>query len=62
MRSAVNQTGYVVERFDGQAVGWTAITEPGTRALAQQQLDNLARTPGADYRIYPSLKETHEPV
>lgn len=56
MIAATNHLGYVVERFDGLVVGWTAITKPAaTRAQAQQQLTDLARTPGAEYRVYPAL-------
>lgn len=51
MRVATNQTGHAVERFDGPAVGWLAITEPTTRDQALQHLDNMARTPGAEYRV-----------
>lgn len=58
MIAATNQLGHVVQRFDGLVVGWTAITEPAAaRAQAQQQLDDLVRTPGAEYRIYPAIAE-----
>jgi hypothetical protein len=56
MRTATNQIGHAVERFDGLRVGWIAITEPLTLAEAVTKLDTMARTPGAEYRIYPALK------
>ncbi|ATQ77881.1 hypothetical protein CR152_27795 [Massilia violaceinigra] len=57
MRLATNHLGYVVQRFDGPAIGWFATTDPTTPEKAKQQLDNLARTPGAEYRVYPALGE-----
>ncbi|MDQ1921664.1 hypothetical protein [Massilia pseudoviolaceinigra] len=58
MIAATNQIGFVVERHDGPVVGWAAITDPlDTRTEAKERRDALERTPGAEYRIYPALKE-----
>lgn len=57
MIAATNEIGHVVQRFEGPGIGWFAITEPTTRDHALQQLADLARTPGAEYRVYPALKE-----
>lgn len=57
MRTATNQIGHVVERHDGPVVGWIAITAPvATPELAQQQLTDLVRTPGAEYRVAAALE------
>lgn len=57
MIAATNQAGFVVQRFDGASVGWTAITKPfTTRAWAHAALTQVERTPGAEYRVYPALK------
>ncbi|NHZ94589.1 hypothetical protein [Massilia sp. CCM 8734] len=56
MIAATNQIGFVVQRFDGPDIGWFAITEPVTRDEAKQQLANLVRTPGAEYRVYAALE------
>lgn len=60
MRTATNHAGHTVQRHDGPQIGWFAITEPAaSRELAQQQLDDLVRTPGAEYRVYPALADHH---
>lgn len=58
MRTATNQTGYNVERHDGPG-GWQAINdEPfADKTLADQHLQQLAATPGAEYRVYPALSK-----
>lgn len=58
MNIATNHLGYVVQRFDGPVIGWFAITDPTTTCTqARQHLADLARTPGAEYRVYPVLGE-----
>ncbi|CUI02636.1 hypothetical protein BN2497_10489 [Janthinobacterium sp. CG23_2] len=56
MRTATNHAGYAVERHDGPIVGWTAISQTFTTPeLAQQHLETIPRTPGAEYRVYVAL-------
>lgn len=55
MIPATNQTGFCLERHDGP-IGWQAITEPfATADEARTHLRDMARTPNAEYRVYPSL-------
>lgn len=55
MRAAVNHLGYAVERHDGP-LGWQAITDPfATKDEARDHMRDMSRTPGAEYRVYPSL-------
>lgn len=62
MRAADNGMGWVVERHDGPKVGWVAIDGPFAKPEhAHIALDEMARTPGAEYRIYQSLALPEKP-
>ena len=57
MITATNQRGHTIERFDGPKVGWVDILdEPfATRDVALAHMSSMARTPGAEYRVYARL-------
>lgn len=56
MIAATNQAGFTVERHDGH-LGWQSmlIVPFATRRLAEFHLQNMHKTPGAEYRVYPAL-------
>jgi hypothetical protein len=56
MRIATNQAGYTVERHDGP-LGWQSmlIVPFATKQLAEAHMRKMAKTPGAEYRVYAAL-------
>lgn len=58
MIRAVNQTGFIIQRFyHGAGMGWLQIGEVRQDRPDEVELNRLRNeTPGAEYRAYPALK------